>query len=100
MSEQSFEEMLNENFRTVHVGEVVDGKVIDVKENEIVLNINYKSDGIVTKNEYTSNQDTDLREVVKVGDEMKAKVIKVNDGDGQVILSYRKMVAEAGSKKT
>lgn len=99
MSEQSFEEMLNENFRTVHMGEVVDGKVIDVKENEIVLNINYKADGIITKSEYTSESDVDLRDLVNVGDEMKAKVIKVNDGDGQVLLSYRKMIADAGSKK-
>ena len=99
MSEQSFEELLNENFKTIHTGEIVDGKVIDVKEDEIVLNIGYKSDGIVTRNEYSSDSNVDLRDVAKVGDEMKTKVIKVNDGDGQVLLSYRRMIADAGSKK-
>ena len=40
MSEQSFEEMLDETFKTIHTGEVVDGTVIDVKEDQIILNIN------------------------------------------------------------
>ena len=56
MSEQSFEELLNENFKTIHTGEIVDGTVIDVKEDEIILNIGYKSDGIVTRNEYSSDR--------------------------------------------
>lgn len=99
MSEQSFEELLNENFKTIHTGEIVDGTVIDVKEDEIILNIGYKSDGIVTRNEYSSDNNLDLRTVANVGDEMKTKVIKINDGDGQVVLSYKKMIADAGSKK-
>ena len=99
MSEQSFEELLNENFKTIHTGEIVDGTVIDVKEDEIILNIGYKSDGIVTRNEYSSDNNLDLRTVANIGDEMKTKVIKINDGDGQVVLSYKKMIADAGSKK-
>ena len=54
MSEQSFEEMLDETFKTIHTGEVVDGTVIDVKEDQIILNIGYKADGIITRNEYSS----------------------------------------------
>ena len=54
MSEQSFEQMLEESFKTIRTGEVVTGKVIDVKEDEIVLNIGYKSDGIITRSEYTN----------------------------------------------
>ena len=46
MSEMSFEQMLEESFKTIHNGEVVDGTVISVKPDEIVLNIGYKSDGI------------------------------------------------------
>ena len=101
MSEESFEELLNnENIiKNVHQGEVVTGTVIDVKDNEIVLNIKYKSDGIITKSEFTSDADADLHDLVKVGDELKAKVLKVNDGDGQVQLSHRKMIAEAGSQR-
>ncbi len=99
MSELSFEQMLEESLKTIHTGEVVTGKVIDVKEDEIVLNIGYKSDGIVTRSEYTSDAGADLRDLVHVGDEMETKVIKVNDGEGQVALSYRKLAADRGNKR-
>ena len=46
MSELTFEQMLEESLRTIHTGEVVEGTVIDVKPEEIKLNIGYKSDGI------------------------------------------------------
>lgn len=100
MSEQqSFMEMLDETIKSIHTGEVVDGTVIDVKEDQIVLNIGYKADGIVTRNEYTSTPGVDLREAVKPGDVMTVKVLKINDGDGQVLLSYRRVIADNGSKK-
>ena len=53
MEELTFEQMLDESFKTIHTGEVVEGTVIDVKPEEIVLNIGYKSDGILTQNEYS-----------------------------------------------
>ncbi len=99
MSGQSFEEMLGESVKTVRNGEVVEGTVIDVKENEIILNIGCKADGIITKNEYSNDQSIDLTEVVHVGDTMSAKVLKVNDGEGQVILTYKRLAAEKGNKR-
>lgn len=99
MSELSFEQMLEESLKTIRTGEIVTGKVIDVKEDEIVLNIGYKSDGIIPRNEYTDDQNLDLTTVVSVGDEMEAKVIKVNDGEGQVALSYKRLAADRGNKR-
>ena len=51
MSELTFEQMLEESLKTIRNGEVVDGTVIDVKPDEIVLNIGYKADGIITKSQ-------------------------------------------------
>lgn len=99
MSELSFEQMLEESLKTIRTGEIVTGKVIDVKEDEIVLNIGYKSDGIIPRSEYTDDQNLDLTTVVQVGEEMEAKVIKVNDGEGQVALSYKRLAADRGNKK-
>ena len=99
MSELSFEQMLEESLKTIRTGEVVTGKVIDVKEDEIVLNIGYKSDGIITRSEYTNESNVDLRNLVQVGDEMEAKVVKVNDGEGQVALSYKRLAADRGNKR-
>lgn len=99
MSEMSFEQMLEESFKTIRNGEVVEGTVIDVKPDEIILNIGYKADGIISRNEYTNEPNTDLTTVVSVGDTMEAKVVKVNDGEGQVLLSYKRLAAEKGSKR-
>ena len=99
MSELSFEQMLDESFKTIHNGEVVEGTVIDVKPEEIILNIGYKADGIITKSEYSNDQSVDLTEAVKVGDAMTVKVLKVNDGEGQVLLTYKRLAAEKGNER-
>ena len=96
---ESFAEMLEESIKQIHTGEIVDGTVIDVKEDQIILNIGYKADGIITRNEYSSTPGIDLTTVVSVGDTMQAKVLKVNDGEGQVLLTYRRLVADNGNKK-
>ena len=99
MSELSFEQMLEESLKTIRNGEVVEGTVIDVKEDEIILNIGYKADGIITRNEYTNEANVDLTTVVSVGDKMSAKVLKVNDGEGQVLLTYKRLAAEKGNER-
>ena len=91
--------MLEESFKTIRNGEVVDGTVIDVKPDEIILNIGYKADGIITRNEYTNEANVDLTTVVSVGDKMSAKVLKVNDGEGQVLLTYKRLAAEKGNER-
>ena len=55
MSEMSFEQMLEESLKTIRNGEVVEGTVIDVKPDEIILHIGYKSDGIITRSEYSND---------------------------------------------
>ncbi|MCM1211785.1 MAG: 30S ribosomal protein S1 [Blautia sp.] len=99
MSELTFEQMLEDSLKTIHTGEVVEGTVIDVKPEEIVLNIGYKSDGILTRNEYTNEPNVDLTTIVKPGDTMEVKVLKVNDGEGQVLLTYKRLAADRGNKR-
>ncbi|MCR4672443.1 MAG: bifunctional 4-hydroxy-3-methylbut-2-enyl diphosphate reductase/30S ribosomal protein S1 [Lachnospiraceae bacterium] len=99
MAEESFDELLEASFKTPRNGEVVDGTVIGVKEDEIILNIGYKFDGIISRSEYSNQPNLDLTTVVNVGDSMQAKVVKVNERDGQVLLSYRRLAAERGNKK-
>ena len=93
-----FEQMLEASLVTIHNGEIVEGTVISVKEDEIILNIGYKADGIITRNEYSNQSGIDLREVVKEGDKMKAKVLKVNDGEGQVLLTYKRLAMEQSNE--
>ncbi|MGN0411819.1 MAG: 30S ribosomal protein S1 [Lachnospiraceae bacterium] len=99
MSEETFEQLFEASFKTIHTGEVVEGTVIDVKPEEIIINIGYKSDGILTRSEYTNEPNVDLTTVVKPGDKMEVKILKVNDGEGQVILTYKRLAADRGNKR-
>ena len=99
MSDLSFEQLLEESLVEIYNGKVVEGTVISVKEDEIVLNIGYKSDGIITRNEYTNTPNVDLTTVVQIGEKMTVKILKVNDGEGQVSLTYKRLAAEKGNKR-
>ena len=102
MSDLTFEQMLEESFEknnNIRSGEIVEGTIIDVKPDEAILNIGYKSDGILSRNEYTNESNVDLTTVLNVGDTMEVKVVKVNDGEGQVILSYKRLALEKGNKR-
>ncbi|MDR2546700.1 MAG: S1 RNA-binding domain-containing protein [Lachnospiraceae bacterium] len=99
MSDLTFEQMLEDNFKTLQTGEVVEGTIIDVKPDEAILNIGYKSDGILTKHEYTNEHGVDLTKVLNLGDTMEVKVLKVNDSEGQVILTYKRLAADRGNKR-
>ena len=96
--ERSFGELLEESLVTIHNNEVVEGTVIGVKDSEIILNIGYKADGILTKNEYSNNPDVDLTQEVKVDDKLTVKVLKVNDGEGQVLLTYKRLQQDKMNK--
>ena len=96
--EQTFEQMLDASFKTIHTGEVVEGTVIDVKPEEAVLNIGYKSDGILSRQEY-SNENVDLTTKLHEGDKLEVKVLKVNESEGQVLLSYKRVALERGNKR-
>ena len=97
MSELSFEELLQEdekNRTQVAPGKLVEGEVLSVKPDEIIVNINYKSEGVITRAEYTNQPNADLTTMVQPGDKITAKVIKNNDGEGQVALSYKRVAQD------
>lgn len=101
MDEMNFAELLenDESRVSIKTGEIVEGRVIDVKPDEILVDISYKSDGIIPRNEYTNTPNADLTEFVHVGDTITAKVVKTNDGEGSVLLSYKRVAAEKANEK-
>ncbi|MCR5293388.1 MAG: bifunctional 4-hydroxy-3-methylbut-2-enyl diphosphate reductase/30S ribosomal protein S1 [Eubacterium sp.] len=100
MSEMSFEEMLNSQEEVqIRTGSRVEGTVVSVKPDEIIVDIHYKSEGVITRNEFSSQPNLDLTTVVNVGDPISAKVIKTNDGEGQVLLSTKRIEAEKAYTK-
>ena len=89
----SMSEFLNDyDVKRIREGEILDGKVIEVNDKEVIVNINYAFDGVVSKEELTY-EGTNPEEVVKKGDEFKVYVLSPNDGEGYVLLSRVKALA-------
>ena len=102
ISELSFEELLQEeekNSIQITPGKLVEGEVLSVKPEEIIVNINYKSEGVIPRSEYTNQPNADLTTMVQVGDKISAKVVKTNDGEGQVLLSYKRVALDLANDK-
>jgi ribosomal protein S1 len=97
MSEmQNFEQMLEESWVQIHRGEIVEGTVISVNADEIYVNIGYKYDGVIPRSEYSNFPTLDLRTEVEEGQTIRAKVLRVNDRESQVVLTYKRLKAEEG----
>ena len=78
----------------IRTGEIIKGEVISVSPETISVNLNYKSDGILTRDEYSYDFVEDLTKVVNEGDIIEAQVLKLGDQDGNVVLT-RKPIEEA-----
>lgn len=97
-SAQSFEEMLNESFVALHTGDIVKGTVIHVNSSEVTVNLGYKSDGIITRAEMTDDPTADITQMVKKGDVIEVYILRVNDGDGNVQASKKRLDAQTNYK--
>lgn len=90
-AENNFEKLLNDSMKEVNIGKTVTGKVIDINSHdEIIVDLGYKADGIIPRKEYSFNEEDNPRNEIKIGDEITADVLKMNDGVGNVLLSYKR----------
>lgn len=74
-------------------GEIIDGKVDQVRDTEVIVNMGCKKDGILRADEVVLEEGQTLCDLFKVGDEIQAKVIKSDDGEGGILLSKKRLVA-------
>lgn len=96
----TFEELLNQTLKDIKVGQTVTGTVIDITaQKEIFIDIGYKADGIIPANEYILNEGEKVEEKFKLGDRISAVILKLNDGLGNVLLSYNKARREIDQKE-
>jgi len=84
-------EEIEKSLRLPRTGEIVTGEVIQVSDREVVVNLGCKKDGIITRDELTLEGDQKLTDLFKEGDEIQAKVIKTDNGDGNILLSKKKL---------
>ncbi len=91
---ENFEAMLEESLTTLHTGDIVTGTVYAVTEKEIHLDLGAKFTGVIEKEQITDDSTVKLADMFKIGDEVKAFVIHVKDGDGVATLSKKRVDAD------
>jgi predicted RNA-binding protein with RPS1 domain len=93
-SEEEIKEETMEDFDivTLRSGQIVTGKIIRVTDDELFVNVGYKSDGVVSIDDIMLEEEKPLTEVFHEGDDIEVEVRKVNDGEGNVILSQKNIV--------
>ncbi|MCK9442936.1 MAG: bifunctional 4-hydroxy-3-methylbut-2-enyl diphosphate reductase/30S ribosomal protein S1 [Tissierellaceae bacterium] len=84
-------EAIESSFTRVHRGDILKGKVLFVTDNEIMVNIGYKSDGIIKREELSDDPDVKPKNLFKQGDEIDVFVVRLDDGEGNVVLSLKKV---------
>lgn len=89
--EESFAEMLEKSIKTLNTGDKVDGVVVNVTSTEIQVDLGTKHAGYIKAEEYSDDPSVKLEDVVKVGDEIETYVMRVNDQDGIVTLSKKRL---------
>ena len=97
--ELSFQQMLDNSLVSIHTGDIVKGTVIQISNEEISVNLGFKSDGIIPRGEFSSDPSAVPSELVNVGDEIEVFVVRVNDGEGNVLLSKKRLEAQKGMEK-
>ena len=93
VDENDFAAAYEKTLVSIRAGQIIKGTVVQVSDDEICVNIGYKSDGYVSKDEMSADPDVVLSEMVKVGDEIEVEVVKLNDGQGNVQLSKKRVDA-------
>ncbi len=88
-ADPTFEEAFEKTLVRIRNGQILTGSVVQIVDGEVCVNIGYKSDGFIPRSEFSSDPDVDPAVAVKIGDEIEVEVLKVNDGEGNVLLSHK-----------
>lgn len=94
--EMSFAEAFESSLVTLTTGQITKGRIIGYNNNEVFVDMGYKSDGIIPMQEFSDDADFNPEKSLKVGDEIDVFVVRVNDGEGNVLLSKKKVDAVKG----
>ena len=92
-TQEELMEQVEDSMQQIRPREIVNGTVIYVTEDEVMVNIGYKSDGIISQNELSSDSSKTPKDLFEEGDDIEVYVIKLDDGEGNVVLSTKRVEA-------
>src|SRR5215203_6039065 len=93
-TQQVSRELTMKDFFREENGEVVEGEVVRIDRDEVLVDIGYKSEGLVPSNELTIRKGADPHDVVEIGQRLEALVMQKEDADGRLILSAKRAAFE------
>ena len=93
--QENFAEMLEASIKTLNTGDIVEGVITSISQNEIHLDLGAKTTGVITHDKATNDSSAKLEDLFKVGDVVRAKVVKVSDIDGIATLDKTRVDADA-----
>ena len=88
---EDFEAMLNESFKTLNTGDKVTGTVIQISQNEVHVDLGVKHAAYIPMHELSDDPSFKLEDNIKVGDEIEVVVVRVNDAEGTIVLSKKRV---------
>ncbi|MBR5406727.1 MAG: S1 RNA-binding domain-containing protein [Lachnospiraceae bacterium] len=86
---KDYEDQIESSFRTINEGDMIKGTVIDVTDEEVTLDLRYYTQGIIKVADLSDDPNFSVLDDVKIGDEIEATVTKVDDGNGNILLSKK-----------
>ena len=100
-NEENFAELFEQyGTKTLNNGDIVDGVVVEVRNNEVIVDLGgFKYNGQLAADQLTDDPSAKPSDIVKPGDEIKVYVVGVNDGEGKVVLSRKKIVQQESWNK-
>ena len=90
---ESFEEMLEKSIKTLRTGEKVTGVVTSITSTEVSVDLGTKQSGYIPITEFIDNDNSNIDDIVKIGDTIESFVMRVNDVEGMVMLSKKRLDA-------
>ena len=90
MEEQNFAELYENSLKSLEEGTIVEGVVVDIVGDEIFVDLGYKADGVIPRDEF-SYGDEKATDKYKVGDKIEAYILRMNNGQGNILLSTKRL---------
>lgn len=89
---EDFSNEINESMRVINTGDMIEGTVVGISDTEVTLDLQYYAEGIIKAQDYSGDPSFNIKQDVNVGDTVNAVVIRMDDGQGNILLSRKKAV--------
>ena len=91
VDEQNFAELYENSLKSLEEGSVVEGTIVDIVGDDIFVDLGYKADGIVPRDEFSYDEEEKPSDKYKKGDKIEAYILRLNNGQGNVLLSTKRL---------